>query len=52
VLQKRKCDAKSYLGEEITDAVITVATYFEDAQRQATKEAGRIAGLNPCGSST
>ena len=45
-LQKLKRDAESYLGEEITDAVITVPAYFEDAQRQATKEAGQIAGLN------
>src|SRR5689334_13459433 len=46
VLQKLKRDAESYLGEEVTDAVITVPAYFEDAQRQATKEAGQIAGLN------
>ncbi|MGI8797986.1 MAG: molecular chaperone DnaK [Pseudonocardia sp.] len=46
VLQKLKRDAESYLGETITDAVITVPAYFEDAQRQATKEAGTIAGLN------
>ena len=46
VLQKLKRDAESYLGEEIIDAVITVPAYFEDAQRQATKEAGQIAGLN------
>src|ERR1700754_1987411 len=46
VLQKLKRDAESYLGETITDAVITVPAYFEDAQRQATKEAGQIAGLN------
>jgi molecular chaperone DnaK len=46
VLQKLKRDAESYLGEVITDAVITVPAYFEDAQRQATKEAGQIAGLN------
>ncbi|MDZ7931719.1 MAG: molecular chaperone DnaK [Rhodococcus sp. (in: high G+C Gram-positive bacteria)] len=45
-LQKLKRDAEAYLGEEITDAVITVPAYFEDAQRQATKEAGQIAGLN------
>ena len=44
-LQKLKRDAEAYLGEEITDAVITVPAYFEDAQRQATKEAGQIAGL-------
>src|ERR1700760_4646421 len=46
VLQKLKRDAESYLGEDITDAVITVPAYFNDAQRQATKEAGQIAGLN------
>jgi molecular chaperone DnaK len=46
VLQKLKRDAESYLGEEVTDAVVTVPAYFEDAQRQATKEAGQIAGLN------
>ena len=46
ILQKLKRDAESYLGENITDAVITVPTYFSDAQRQATKEAGQIAGLN------
>jgi molecular chaperone DnaK len=46
VLQKLKRDAEAYLGEEINDAVITVPAYFEDAQRQATKEAGQIAGLN------
>jgi molecular chaperone DnaK len=46
VLMKLKRDAESYLGETITDAVITVPAYFEDAQRQATKEAGQIAGLN------
>jgi len=46
VLQKLKRDAESYLGETITDAVITVPAYFEDAQRQATKEAGTIAGPN------
>jgi molecular chaperone DnaK len=45
VLMKLKRDAEAYLGEEVTDAVITVPAYFEDAQRQATKEAGRIAGL-------
>ncbi|OZE21815.1 molecular chaperone DnaK [Rhodococcus sp. 05-2255-1e] len=45
-LQKLKRDAEAYLGEEIADAVITVPAYFEDAQRQATKEAGQIAGLN------
>jgi molecular chaperone DnaK len=46
ILMKLKRDAESYLGETITDAVITVPAYFEDAQRQATKEAGQIAGLN------
>jgi molecular chaperone DnaK len=45
-LQKLKRDAEEYLGEEITEAVITVPAYFEDAQRQATKDAGRIAGLD------
>jgi molecular chaperone DnaK len=46
ILQKLKRDAEEYLGEEVTDAVITVPAYFEDAQRQATKDAGKIAGLN------
>ncbi|MEU2561213.1 molecular chaperone DnaK [Streptomyces longispororuber] len=46
VLQKLKRDAESYLGEDVTDAVVTVPAYFDDAQRQATKEAGEIAGLN------
>ncbi|TKJ28524.1 molecular chaperone DnaK [Blastococcus sp. CCUG 61487] len=46
VLQKLKRDAETYLGEPVTDAVITVPAYFEDSQRQATKEAGEIAGLN------
>ncbi|HEY9473576.1 MAG TPA: molecular chaperone DnaK [Mycobacteriales bacterium] len=46
VLQKLKRDAESYLGEDVTDAVVTVPAYFNDAQRQATKEAGQIAGLN------
>ncbi len=46
VLGKLKRDAEAYLGEDITDAVITVPAYFNDAQRQATKEAGTIAGLN------
>ncbi len=46
ILQKLKRDAESYLGETIADAVITVPAYFNDAQRQATKEAGQIAGLN------
>ncbi|MGF1505796.1 MAG: molecular chaperone DnaK [Anaerolineae bacterium] len=45
VLQKIKADAEAYLGEEVTDAVITVPAYFNDSQRQATKDAGRIAGL-------
>ncbi len=45
VLQKLKRDAEAYLGEQVTDAVITVPAYFSDAQRQATKEAGEIAGL-------
>ncbi|WP_374611396.1 molecular chaperone DnaK [Gordonia sp. (in: high G+C Gram-positive bacteria)] len=45
-LMKLKRDAESYLGEDVTDAVITVPAYFNDAQRQATKEAGQIAGLN------
>src|SRR5689334_991097 len=46
ILQKLKRDAEAYLGETVTDAVITVPAYFNDAQRQATKEAGEIAGLN------
>lgn len=46
ILRKLKRDAQDYLGEEVTDAVITVPAYFNDAQRQATKDAGRIAGLN------
>jgi molecular chaperone DnaK len=46
ILKKLKTDAESYLGESVTDAVITVPAYFTDAQRQATKDAGRIAGLN------
>jgi molecular chaperone DnaK len=45
ILQKLKRDAESYLGEKVTDAVVTVPAYFSDAQRQATKEAGEIAGL-------
>ena len=45
-LMKLKNDAESYLGEKVTDAVITVPAYFNDAERQATKEAGEIAGLN------
>ncbi len=46
ILQKLKADAESYLGEKVTEAVITVPAYFTDAQRQATKDAGQIAGLN------
>src|ERR1700716_1364304 len=46
VLQKLKADAEAYLGTEVKDAVITVPAYFNDAQRQATKNAGEIAGLN------
>jgi molecular chaperone DnaK len=46
ILQKLKRDAEAYLGEQVTDAVITVPAYFDDAQRTATKEAGQIAGLN------
>ena len=46
ILQKLKKDAESYLGEPVTDAVITVPAYYNDAQRQATKDAGAIAGLN------
>ena len=46
ILQKLKADAESYIGEAVTDAVITVPAYFSDAQRQATKDAGLIAGLN------
>ena len=46
ILQKLKTDAESFLGEEVTEAVITVPAYFSDAQRQATKDAGKIAGLN------
>ena len=46
ILQKLKADAESYLGETVTEAVITVPAYFSDAQRQATKDAGRIAGLD------
>src|ERR1700690_2772663 len=45
ILQKLKADAEAYLGEKITEAVITVPAYFDDTQRQATKDAGRIAGL-------
>ena len=46
ILQKLKADAEAYLGEPVTEAVITVPAYFNDAQRQATKDAGKIAGLN------
>ncbi len=46
ILQKLKADTESYLGEEVTEAVITVPAYFTDSQRQATKNAGKIAGLN------
>src|SRR5437879_6000608 len=46
ILQKLKADAESYLGEQVTEAVITVPAYFTNAQREATKDAGKIAGLN------
>ena len=46
ILQKLKADAEAYIGEPVTEAVITVPAYFTDAQRQATKDAGQIAGLN------
>ena len=46
IMQKLKTDAEAYLGEQVTDAVVTVPAYFNDAQRQATKDAGTIAGLN------
>ena len=46
VLQKLKTDAEAYLGEKVTEAVITVPAYFNDSQRQATKDAGRVAGLD------
>lgn len=46
ILQKLKRDAEEYLGETVTEAVITVPAYFTDSQRQATKDAGRIAGLD------
>src|ERR1700744_3549271 len=46
ILQKLKTDAEAYLGEQVTDAVITVPAYFNNAQREATKDAGKIAGLN------
>ena len=45
ILQKLKADAESYLGQKVTQAVITVPAYFSDSQRQATKDAGKIAGL-------
>src|SRR6266542_1214957 len=45
ILQKLKRDAEAYLGDQVTQAVITVPAYFDDAQRQATKEAGQVAGL-------
>ena len=47
ILQKLKADAEAYLGEPVTEAVITVPAYFTDSQRQATKDAGQIAGLEP-----
>src|ERR1700685_2650781 len=46
ILQKLKRDAEAYLGEKVTDAVITVPAYFSDSERQATKEAGEVAGFN------
>ena len=46
ILQKLKADAEAYLGEDVKKAVITVPAYFNDAQRQATKDAGKIAGLD------
>ncbi|HOA85050.1 MAG TPA: Hsp70 family protein, partial [Bacillota bacterium] len=46
ILQKLKADAEAYLGQKITEAVITVPAYFTDSQRQATKDAGKIAGLD------
>ena len=46
ILQKIKADAEAYLGEKVTEAVITVPAYFNDSERQATKDAGRIAGLD------
>ena len=46
ILQKLKADAEGYLGEKVSEAVITVPAYFNDAQRQATKDAGKIAGLD------
>ena len=47
VLMKMKKTAEDYLGEEVTGAVVTVPAYFNDSQRQATKDAGKIAGLDP-----
>ncbi len=52
ILSKIKRDAEAYLGEPVTQAVITVPAYFNDAQRNATKDAGKIAGLEVCESST
>ncbi len=52
VLQKLKRDAESYLGEDVTDAVVTVPAYFDDAQRQATKETGATAGEEAAGGSS
>ena len=49
ILQKLKADAEAYLGEKVTEAVITVPAYFTDSQRQATKDAGKIAGLDVTG---
>src|SRR5205807_4192611 len=46
ILQKLKTDAEAYLGEQVTDAVVTVPAYFNNAQREATKDAGKIAGLD------
>src|SRR5450756_1076370 len=46
ILQKMRQTAEDYLGEKVTDAVVTVPAYFNDSQRQATKDAGRVAGLN------
>ena len=46
ILQKLRADAEAFLGESVTDAVITVPAYFNNAQREATKDAGKIAGLN------
>ena len=48
ILQKLKADAEAYLGGTVSEAVITVPAYFNDAQRQATKDAGKIAGLDVC----